>query len=186
MEVHRGRLDVLTEQVSGLNLQRTETDAPSKEDLDLILARLEELDRTAPLFLDQPTEGGLAVAIEDVLEHREAVARQEKEERWERKQQQQRAEEVEFLTRKLALTPVQAQDLTAVFERRAEGRAAIRESIHSGEISKRDSAEPWSALDTEFDSSLTMLLTPIQLEDYQALGQNKGRTARQQGRSSKR
>ncbi|MHC4379893.1 MAG: hypothetical protein ACYSU1_02220 [Planctomycetota bacterium] len=186
LEIHRGRLDVLTEQVSGLGLQRTETDAPSREDLDLILARLEELDRTAPIFMDQPTGGGLAVAIEDVLDHREAVAQQEKEERWERKQQQKLADEVVSLTNKLALTPVQAQDLTAILEQRANGRSDIREAIHSGELSKRDSAEPWAALDRDYDHGLTMLLTPVQLEDYRNLGRRNNGTARQQGKSGKR
>jgi uncharacterized coiled-coil protein SlyX len=173
LTTQEGRLDVLSEQFAGSLLHRSDSDTPTRAEFEQLLARLEELDQDIPIFQDNPKEEGLQAAIEGVLEQRAATEQEMKEERWEQERQMKIDSEAAYLTERLSLTPVQSQDLNSLLEQRSAGRQAIRQAITSGEMSKQDAGEPWMALETAFDEGLSNLLTPVQMEDYRTLQEEK-------------
>ncbi len=155
----------LSARPEGASLDRRDADAPSREEFDALLARLEAMGSEGASF-EMPTNQGLEFAIADVLEQREEEAREEKRQQEAERREAQIAKQVDYWTGRLDLTPFQSEEMGRMMRERDTGRQDIIAAIDSCEMGKEEAGPVWVALDTTFDEGMGTLLTPVQLEDY--------------------
>ena len=155
----------LSARPEGASVDRRAADAPSREEFDALLARLEAMGSEGASF-EMPTNQGLEFAIADVLEQREEEAREMKRQQEAERREAQIAKQVDYWTERLDLTPFQAEEMGRLRGERDAGRRDLRAAIGSGEMGKEEAGPAWRALDITFNEGMGTLLTPVQLEDY--------------------
>ncbi|MHC4837839.1 MAG: hypothetical protein ACYTF3_06600 [Planctomycetota bacterium] len=155
----------LSARPEGPSVERRDAEAPSREEFDALLARLEAMGAEGASF-ESPTTQGLEFAIADVLEQREEEAREEKRRKDAERREAQIVKQVDYWTDRLDLTAFQSEEMGRLMRERDAGRQEIIAAIDSGEMGKEEAGPVWVALDTTFDEGMGTLLTPVQLEDF--------------------
>lgn len=171
--LQQAHIDSLSASLRREEPERTPVDFLTQADLEEIQARLDRLEQQGVQLWDSPTEDGLQVAIDGVLEQRAEIARQEKEQRRQEAARKKDASRAQYWEQELGLTPVQTQDLEVILQQRSDGQLAIQAEIAAGRMTKSEAREPWMELEATFGDGLNALLTPVQLEQYQAMRSGK-------------
>lgn len=169
----QAHIDSLSASLRRENPERMPVDRMTQADLEDLQERLDRLEQQGVRHWDSPTEDGLQVAIAGVLEQRAEIARQEKEQRRQEAARKKDEGRAQYWEQELGLTPVQTQDLEAMLQQRSDGHLAIQAAIAAGRMTKADAREPWMELETAFGEGLETLLTPVQLQQYQATRSGK-------------
>lgn len=166
MQQQLAEFDALGGRLARLDIDRVDLDAPTREEFDRLLSRLDGIGEAASIGMFLPSESGLHAAIDGVLVQREELQRQEKEEKRREKDRKRIERDVNRWSERLMLTPIQAEEMIVLMESRANGQTEIRQAIDAGEMDKRGARRPWQNLDEAYESGLTSLFTPVQMEQY--------------------
>jgi hypothetical protein len=151
-------------------LQRESLGGPTREEFDQLLARLDGLMLEPATMAESASSDRLELAIAGALNQREEDARLERQRVMEEKRQAQIDNRVAYWANRLSLSDVQATRMGELMTSRDEAREDIRNAIVNGEMAKADAAEPWAQADEDYNSGLSGVLTPQQLEDMNSAG----------------
>lgn len=163
-------LDAFKLQPPAVNLQRQPHGGPTREEFDLLVARLDGL-TSAPIgMVESASSDRLQLAIAGALNQREEDARQQRQRLAEEKRQAQIDNRVAYWADRLDLSDVQAIQMGEFMNSREETRESIRLAIVNGEMAKADAAAPWAQADEDFQSGLSGVLTPQQIEEMNSAG----------------
>ena len=163
-------IDAISLQSPAAKLQRESLGAPTRDEFNQLLARLDGLTTEPVAIAESPSSDRLQFAIAGVLEQREEDARQERQRMAEEKRQAQIDNQVAYWADRLALSNVQATQMGELMASRDEARHSIRIAVGNGEMAKADAAEPWAQAEEDYRSGLSGVLTPQQLEEMDSAG----------------
>ncbi len=167
----RARLDVLEDQPR--QISRREHDAPTRAEFDALETQLALL--TGATSGDEAAEGfgNVDRAVEYALERRAEEARQEKSRQLEEQRDRRVEKQVARWTEQLSLSSYQAEEMTGLLRARDEGIGNLKASVANGELPQADVGEEWRQIESEYNGGLSFLLSPSQLETYQASSRGK-------------
>ncbi|MDP7062302.1 MAG: hypothetical protein QF489_05140 [Planctomycetota bacterium] len=163
-------LDALRQQRPISSLQRESLDAPTREEFDQLLARLDGLSVPTQSAPESASSDRLQYAIADVLDQREQQERMEREQAAEEKRVARLQTQVDWWADRLSMTDAQASQFEDLMATRDESRREIGRLVSSGEMTKPEAAEPWQQANAAFETGLSSVLTPQQLEEMQSSG----------------
>lgn len=149
-------------------LQREDLDNPTREEFDQLLARLDAMSLNPTAISESASNDRLQYEIANVLSQREEDELREKERVEEEKRVAGIQSQVDYWTDRLALSNAQAVQFESLMTSRDEARRAIREAVGSGEMTKTEAAVPWQQANDDYNTGLSGVLLPQQLEEMQS------------------
>ena len=131
---------------------------------------IQELHQTRQALLER--EADLAAGV-PVAARRDEEAQVEKARRVEEQRDRRVAKQVARWTSELSLSSYQAEEMSSLLRARDEGAVNLKTSVASGEIQREEAGESWRQIESDYNDSLSFLLSPTQLETYQASSRGK-------------
>ena len=150
------------------DLQREDLDNPTREEFDRLSARLDALSLNPTALSESASNDRLQYEIANVLSQREEDERRARERVVEEKRAARIQNQVDYWADRLTLSNVQATQFENLMASRDEARRAIGEAVGSGEITKAEAAAPWQQANDEYNTGLSGVLLPQQLEEMQS------------------
>ena len=172
VQVQATSIHGLKMQRPAVSLQRENLDSPTREEFDQLLARLDGLSLDPTSLLESTSNDRLQYEIANVLSQREEEERRERELVAEEKRATRIRRQVDYWADRLALSDVQANQFEELMTSRDEARRVIGEAVGSGEITKVEAAVPWQQANDDYNTGLSGVLLPQQLEEMQSSGRN--------------